>query len=88
MATSVIPVRLPEGLVKEIDELIETGDYSSRSDVIKDAVRKLVWKGSWENTWKDAIGSIPNTGDSVKEIRELRKKLSNKSINVKELNKL
>lgn len=34
------------------------------------------------------IGSIPNTGDSVQEIREIRKKLSKEDINLKEINNL
>ena len=34
------------------------------------------------------IGSIPNTGDSVKEIREIRKKLSKEKFDLNELNKL
>ena len=83
MNTIVVQARLPKGLVKEMDAKVKKGDYSSRSDVIKTAVRKL--------SWSDLIGIIPNTGDSVKEVREIRKKLS-KEIKTKEdflkLNKL
>ena len=74
MTMSVTQVRLPKGLIEEVDRLVEKGLYSSKSDVIRDAIRKLVLE--------QQIGSIPNTGDSVKEIRELRKKLSKEKIDL------
>lgn len=67
-----VQARLPETLVSEIDELVEKKIYHNRSDVIRDAVRKLT---ASERIHK-MVGSIPNTGDSVKEVREIRKKLS------------
>ncbi len=69
---TVAQVRLPEGMVKQVDELVESKMYSNRSDVIRDAVRRFVL----EKELKNMIGSTPNTGDSVKEVREIRKKLS------------
>ena len=41
--TNYITVKLPEGLVKKIDELVldSKGDFTSRTDVIKYAVRLL-----------------------------------------------
>ena len=71
MVMQTIQVRLPSGIIKEIDSQVKTGKYSSRSDVIRDSVRNRFW-------WKELIGIIPDTGDSVKEVRELRKKLSKK----------
>ena len=68
MTMTVAQVRLPEGLMDEIDSLVEKGLYINKSDVIRDAVRKLILEKQ--------IGTIANTGDSVKEIREIRKKLS------------
>ncbi len=68
MTMGVSQVRLPEGLVKEINKLVDRRLYSSKSDVIRDAVRKLVLEKQ--------IGSIPNTGNSVSEVRQMRKKLS------------
>jgi len=68
MTTAVAQVRVPEGLLQEVDDLVGTGLYTNRSEVIRDALRKLVLERQ--------IGSVPNTGDSVKEIREIRKKLS------------
>jgi len=71
MAMTVTQVRLPDGLVKQMDRLVDQGIYSSKSDVVRDALRKLLILDL-----KNQIGTIPNTGDSVKEIREIRKKLS------------
>lgn len=71
---------MPEGLLKKIDNLVEKGIYSNKSDVVRDAVRRLVLEKQ--------IGSIPDTGDSVKEIRELRKRLSREKTDLKRINRL
>jgi Arc/MetJ-type ribon-helix-helix transcriptional regulator len=83
MTMEVAQVRLPEGLMEEVDNLVDKGLYTNKSDVIRDALRKLILEKQ--------IGTIPNTGDSVKEIREIRKKLSKeiKSFkDIEEINKL
>ena len=83
----VIQARLPEALVEEIDELVKKGKYHNRSDVVRDAVRKLTTRERIHGM----VGIIPNTGDSVKEVREIRKKLSKeiKSFaDIEEINKL
>jgi len=77
---TVTQVRLPNGLIKEVDIMVDQGLYSSKSDVIRDAIRKLVLEKQ--------IGSIPNTGNSVKEVRKIRKNLSKEKINLLEINKL
>ena len=76
---SVTQVRLPKGLIKEVDKLVDKGLYTNKSDVIRDAVRKLILETQ--------IGSIPNTGNSVKEVRKIRKRLSKEKFNLKEINK-
>ncbi|MFH1072457.1 MAG: ribbon-helix-helix domain-containing protein [Nanoarchaeota archaeon] len=80
MTMTVTQVRLPEGLLKAIDQLVERGFYSNKSDVVRDAVRRLVLEKQ--------VGSVQNTGDSVKEVREIRKKLSKEKFNLKEINAL
>jgi len=83
MAMAVTQVRLPEGLVKEIDNLVKKGFYATKSDVVRDAVRRLALE--------KMVGIIPNKGDSVREVRKIRKNLSRELKNpedVKELNKL
>jgi len=73
-------LRIPEGLLNEVNSLVDKGYYSSKSDVIRDAVRRLVLEKQ--------IGSIPNTRDSVKEIRAIRKKLAKQKTNINKINSL
>lgn len=47
---------------------------------IRDALRRLILEKQ--------IGSIPNTDDSVKEIKETRKKLSKEKFDLDEINRL
>ena len=68
----VIQVRMPKVMIKEIDALVKKGEHANKSDVIRDAVRKQVTY----MRLKSMIGSIPNRGDSVKEVKEIRKRLS------------
>ena len=75
---AVTQVRLPEGLIKEMDKLVDKRFYNSKSDVVRDALRRLLIE--------KYIGIAPNTGDSVKEIREIRKKLSKEKIDLDEIN--
>ncbi|MBT4538740.1 type II toxin-antitoxin system ParD family antitoxin [Candidatus Woesearchaeota archaeon] len=56
MVMDTVQVRLSHGLVESMDGLVDTGIYSSRSDVIRDAVRRLVLD--------KLVGIIPNTGFS------------------------
>ena len=80
MEMAVTQVRLPKGLVKEMNKLVSKGLYTNKSDVVRDAIRRLIIESQ--------IGSIENTGDSVKEVREIRKKLSKEKFNLNEINKL
>lgn len=80
MVMDTVQIRLSHGLVERIDDLVGTGIYANRSDAVRDAVRRLVLD--------KLVGIIPNTGDSVKEVRELRKKLSAEKFNLEEINKL
>jgi Arc/MetJ-type ribon-helix-helix transcriptional regulator len=80
MSMTTTQVRLPEGLVKEVDRLVDKGMYSNKSDVIRDAIRKLILEKQ--------IGSIPNKGNSVMQVKRARKILSREKINLKEINAL
>jgi len=80
MVMDTVQIRLSHGLVERVDSLVETGFYANRSDAIRDAVRRLILDKQ--------IDSIPNTGDSVKEIRKIRAKLSKEKIDLDEINKL
>jgi Arc/MetJ-type ribon-helix-helix transcriptional regulator len=78
MEMTVTQVRLPKGLLKEMNKLVSKGLYINKSDVVRDAIRRLILENQ--------VGSIRNTGDSVKEIREIRKKLSKEKFNLNEIN--
>ena len=80
MVMDTVQIRLSHGLVDRIDDLVGTGIYANRSDAIRDAVRRLILDKQ--------IGSIPNTGDSVKEIRAVKTKLSKEKFDLDEINKL
>ena len=80
MVMDTLQVRLSPGIVEKVDDLVETGIYANRSDVIRDAVRRLILD--------KLVGIIPNTGDSVKEVQEMRKKLSKEKFNLEAINKL
>lgn len=80
MAMDTMQIRMGQGLIQRVDTLVKTGIYSNRSDVIRDAVRKLVLN--------ELIGIIPNKKNSTKQIRNIRKKLSKEKFNLKEINSL
>ena len=81
MVMDTIQIRMSSEMVKVVDSFIKKGMYSSRSDVIRGAVRSFFWEKE--------VGGIPNTGiDSVKEIRKIRKILSKQPIDLKEINSL
>lgn len=80
MAMSVIQVRLPDTIISLLERYVKDGLYSNKSDVIRDAVRRLMIDRQ--------IGSIPDTGDSVKEVRAIRKILSKQVKSFKDLEEI
>ncbi len=80
MVMDTLQVRLTSGLIEKIDSLIDSGIYSNRSDVIRDAIRRLVLD--------KLTGIIENKEDSVKELRKIRTQLSKQKFNLDEINKL
>ena len=40
--SEIICVRLPKGLVREMDKLIQAGLYQNRADLIREAMRRLI----------------------------------------------
>lgn len=70
MAMETVQIRLTEDLIRMVDRLVERGIYSSRSEAVRDAVRKLVVESE--------IGSLAEkrTGKtSVELIKEVRGKI-------------
>ncbi|MDI3475549.1 MAG: hypothetical protein PWQ79_1740 [Thermococcaceae archaeon] len=53
-ATEKVSIRFPPALMREIDELVERGEFSSRSEFIKEAVRFfLLHYESPEELWEE-----------------------------------
>ncbi len=75
-----IQVRLSHGLIERIDDFVGMGIYANRSDVIRDAVRRFVLD--------KLVGIIPDTGDSVKEVKGIRKILAKEKFNLEDINRL
>jgi len=80
MVMDTLQIRMNKGLVKMIDSLVKQGVYTNRADVIRDAVRRFVWEKE--------VGSITNKGESIKQIRTIRGKLSKEKIDLNEINNL
>lgn len=83
MAMGVAQVRLPKAILEQVDALVDSGDYASKSDVFREGIRKLI-----HEKVHSMVGIIPNTGDSVKEIRAIRKKLSKEKFDIDKINSL
>ena len=43
----IVTVKMPESYIEAIDELVRIGRYSSRSEVIRTAVRELLKRELW-----------------------------------------
>ena len=84
MVMDTLQIRLGHGLVEFIDSQIKKGIYSSRSDFIRDTVRKQMALYNLDRM----VGIIPNTGDSVEEVREIRRKLSKEIKSFKDVEKI
>jgi Arc/MetJ-type ribon-helix-helix transcriptional regulator len=76
MVMGTIQIRITPGLVQSIDSLVKGGLYSSRSDVIRDAVRRLAVERM--------VGIAKGPGP---DIREIRKKLSAEVKSFKDIEK-
>ena len=80
MVMDTLQIRMNKELIKRVDTFVKLGIYSNRADVIRDAVRRFIWEKE--------IGSISKKGNSVRKVREARKKLSKEKINLDEINNL
>jgi metal-responsive CopG/Arc/MetJ family transcriptional regulator len=80
MAMELMQVRLPQGIIAQVDAMVKNGIYASKSDFIRDAIRRLMLDRM--------VGIIPNKGDSVKEVRTIRSMLTKTKIDLEEINRL
>ncbi|MCX8196129.1 MAG: ribbon-helix-helix domain-containing protein [Acidilobaceae archaeon] len=51
----LVTVKMPELYVKGVDELVKAGRYSSRSEVIRIAVRELLRRELWGSTFRHEV---------------------------------
>jgi Arc/MetJ-type ribon-helix-helix transcriptional regulator len=80
MSMVLTQVRIPEKLSKEVDFIIKKGFYENKSDFFRDAIRRRVFE--------EQLRSVESKGDSVKEIKRIRKKLSQQKVDLDEINSL
>jgi len=80
MVMDTLQIRMNQALLKRVDTLVKSGIYANRSDVIRDAVRRFVWEKE--------VGSINHKGNSVEEVKKIRKKLSEEKLDLDEINNL
>ena len=78
MVMDTLQIRMNKELIKRIDNFVKLGVYSNRADVIRDAFRRFVWEKE--------VGSIPNKGNAVRQVRKIREALSKNNRNFQELN--
>lgn len=81
----LVQIRIPEDLVKKLDELSRTGWYQNRSEVIVDAIRHLIVAVSgedetWRLTVKNLVGKVERASfvddlDSAIDSEEIRRAL-------------
>lgn len=62
----IVTVKMPETYIEAIDELIRMGRYSSRSEVIRSAIRELLRKELWSSD--QGIGKKVKRGEKTKVI--------------------
>jgi Arc/MetJ-type ribon-helix-helix transcriptional regulator len=76
MVMQTMQIRIEKGLVSRMEDLVSSGIYSNKAEIVRDAVRRLITES--------LVGIIPNEKNSVEQIKELRKsmpKLSLEEIN-------
>lgn len=87
MKTVVLPLRLPRKLLEEIDYLVKAGLYASRSEALRDAVRRLIESRNlllephryYRLRVEEAVASSKsarlNPDEVVEELRKIREEL-------------
>ena len=63
----VLQTRVPQQTIDSIDRLVKQGNFSSRSDVVRHAIRMLVFQN---------VPKVNIKGDPVKLVREVRDELN------------
>lgn len=72
--TARFGVSMEQDLLQSFDKLLKKIGYSSRSEAVRDLVRKRLVKEEWEDTYKEVVGVITLVYDH--ELRELTESLT------------
>jgi Arc/MetJ-type ribon-helix-helix transcriptional regulator len=87
METVTLPLRLPKKLLEEMDYMVKAGLYESRSEAIRDAIRRLIesrrlmlephryYRLRVEEALASSKTPTPNPDEVVEEIRKIREEL-------------
>ena len=63
-----LQIRLPDPLLKQVDDIIQKGFYSSRSDFLKEATRKYILEFKFAGGLPYIVG--PYSKDEIKVLQE------------------
>ena len=67
-----VQARIPESVEHEIDKLVESGMYASRSEVIREAVRKLLAENRRDAVRELAERAGVNEDEMLDELNDVR----------------
>ena len=67
-----IQARIPESVEHELDQLVESGMYASRSEVIREALRKLLAENRRESLRELADRAGVNEDELLEELDDVR----------------
>ncbi|MBW2995297.1 ribbon-helix-helix domain-containing protein [Candidatus Woesearchaeota archaeon] len=83
----IVSFKVQGSILKRIDGLLRPLHFNNRTEFIREAIREKINKIE-KDFWHKQVGTIPNTGNSVKEIRRIRKILSKQIKSAEDLEKI
>lgn len=67
-----VQARIPESVARELDDLVESGMYASRSEVIREALRKLLAENRRDSLRELAEHAGVSEDEMLDELDEVR----------------
>ncbi|MDZ7687209.1 MAG: ribbon-helix-helix domain-containing protein [Halobacteriales archaeon] len=67
-----VQARIPESVERELDELVESGAYASKSEVIREALRKLLAENRRDAVREFAKNAGVSEEEMLDELDEVR----------------
>ena len=71
MYDPVITIRLPEAIVDQIDELIKEGEFGTRAEFVKYAVRQILKRYEGRSPPPLAVTDVPREAGAVSNLTHL-----------------